>query len=109
MATKSDNPAVYRSVFNSPAGTIFFSKNRKMSRPPTKPAGIQTIMERKGSIFQAVWAQNAPYIPSITMSPWAILMMRITPKTIVRPTPIMAYREPVSKPLTMLCTKVSMR
>ena len=53
-------------------------------------AGIQIRRERKGSIFPSSWDQNAPNMPSITMSACAMLMMRMTPKTMVRPTAIMA-------------------
>ena len=47
-------------------------------------------------------------MPSITISPCAKLMMRMTPKTIVSPMAIIAYSDPVSTPLTTLWTKVSM-
>ena len=52
--------------------------------------GVQTRIETKGSNFQSAWPQKAPNIPSITISPWARLMIRITPKTTVSPMPIMA-------------------
>src|SRR5262252_1832699 len=48
-------------------------------------------------------------MPSITISPCAMLMMRMTPKTIVRPTAIIAYSEPVSTPLTMVWSRVATR
>jgi hypothetical protein len=47
-------------------------------------------MDKNGSILKNVGAKKAPYIPSITISPWAMLMMRITPKMTVSPTPIIA-------------------
>ena len=53
-------------------------------------SGAQRSSETKGSRRQSACPQNAPNIPSITISPWARLMMRITPKMTVSPTPIMA-------------------
>ena len=53
-------------------------------------SGAQTRSDTNGSSFQSVWLQKAPNIPSITISPWARLMIRITPKTTVSPMPIMA-------------------
>ena len=69
---------------------IFRSRKRYSSMPPRNITGTQSTSETKGSSFQSAWPQKAPNIPSITISPWARLMMRITPKTTVSPMPIMA-------------------
>ena len=58
--------------------------------PPTNMSGTQIAMDTNGSSFHSACAQNAPYMPSMTRSPCARLMMRMTPKTTVSPTPIMA-------------------
>src|SRR6476660_9675473 len=46
-------------------------------------------------------------MPSMTMSPCARLMIRMTPNTMVSPTAIIAYSEPVRMPLTTLWAKIS--
>jgi hypothetical protein len=61
-----------------------------MRTPIKKAIGIQMTMDKNGSTFKKVMERKAPYIPNMTISPWAMLMMRITPKITVKPTPIIA-------------------
>ena len=58
--------------------------------PPANMSGTHSTMDTNGSSFHSACAQKAPYMPSMTRSPWARLMIRMTPKTTVSPTPIMA-------------------
>ena len=48
-------------------------------------------------------------MPSISSSPWAKLITRMTPKMIVRPIPISAYTPPIRMPLIRDWRKISIR
>ena len=71
------------------------SRTRLMSErwrmaPSRKRTGIVTSTETKGSIPSSTKTQNVAYIPTITSSPWAKLITRITPKISVSPMPVSA-------------------
>jgi hypothetical protein len=69
---------------------IFLSRKRCTNTPKANIAGIQISSDTNGSIPPSVNDQKAPNMPNMTISPCAMLMMRMTPKTIVSPTAIMA-------------------
>src|SRR5262245_28505564 len=53
-----------------------------------------------------VHTRNAVYIASMTKSPWAKLITFIMPQIRVRPEENSAYTAPMSRPLTMICSRV---
>ena len=63
---------------------------RCSSAPSRKSAGMVRTTERNGSMPKPLKRKKVTYMPTITSSPWAKLMTRMTPKISVRPMPISA-------------------
>ena len=64
-------------------------------------------MKKTGPSFSRVKAKKAAYIASMTKSPWAKLTTFIMPQISVRPDENSAYTDPISRPLTTTCNRIT--
>ena len=90
FASTSPIPMVSRIWFCGSASSTRLIKVLCNKAPSTNSAGMVITTERKGSMPKPRKRKKVTYIPTITRSPWAKLITRITPKIRVRPIPIRA-------------------
>src|SRR4051812_22277343 len=97
-------PMVSRIWFCGSASSTRLISVRCRTAPRRNSAGIVSTTERKGSIPARRKSQKVTYIPTITSSPCAKLITRITPKISVSPMPVSAYTPPIRIPLRTDCS-----
>ena len=83
-------PMVSRIWFCGRASSTRLISVRCSSAPSRNSAGMVNTTERNGSIPSSTKSQNVQYIPTITSSPCAKLITRMTPKISVSPMPVSA-------------------